>query len=461
MPSNPGAEVLAASDVHFIGIGGSGMQALAEVLLARGVSITGSDTGASLVLQQLERAGARIYRGHQASQISGSGAVVVSAAIPESNPELAAARERGMPVATHAQVLGELSRRLRTIAIAGTHGKSTTTALTAHILNVCDQDPVCLGGAYSPDLGGSGRAGAGTTMVVEADEYGRRFLELHPWLAVITNLESDHLDIYGNFEELEATFVAFAKRILDDGHLLYCKDVPISSRITARRGSIAYGFSKSADWRISEYQSIEKGISFSLTAPGAETIPVTAQLRGRHNAQNATSAIAAAVIADVPFTDAAAAVATFRGTRRRFETIYRDDHHWIVDDYAIHPTEIRVTLRAAREAFKGEIWAVFQPHTTHRTRSLFKDFLTAFGDADRVILLPTYHPPGREQDTTEHDADDLAQAMQHRHVELASSINDAADRLLSSIPSNTLIITMGAGDITTIGPILASAARPS
>jgi UDP-N-acetylmuramate--alanine ligase len=278
---------------------------------------------------------------------------------------------------------------------------------------------------------------------------------------VITNLEADHLDIYGTFEELESTFATFSSRISTDGHLLYCRDVPISSTITNRPATMSYGFSDDADWRIANYRGSDEGITFDLTAPDADAVTVSAKLRGRHNAQNATVAIAAAVLASVPIGDAVTAVAAFNGTRRRFETVYRDDRLWIVDDYAHHPTEIRATLSAAREAFSGQIWAVFQPHTTHRTRSLFQEFLTAFNDADRLILLPTYHPTGRELAEMDHDADDLARAMSHPCVELADSIDDAARTSLLSIPSNTLVLTMGAGDITTLGPILASAAHAS
>ena len=382
--------------------------------------------------------------------------MIISAAIPASNPELECAVQRGLAVATHAQVLGELSRQLRTVAIAGTHGKSTTTALTAHILTTCGLDPICLGGAYAPDLGGSGRAGAGKIMVVEADEYARRFLELQPWVAVITNLEADHLDIYGSLEELHSAFAEFAGRVPGDGHLVYCSDALISLDFSDRR-SVRYGFADNADWRISDYRPSSGGIAFVVTTPDSERFPVSTSLRGRHNAQNATAAIVAASLTGVSADDAIRAVSTFSGTKRRFETVFRDDRVWVIDDYAHHPTEIRATLQAAREVHPGEIWVVFQPHTTHRTRSLFGEFVTSFADADRLILLPTYHPSGREHGTIDRDAEDLAESIQHRRVELASSIDDAAARVLASITDDTLIITMGAGDVTTLGPIRANA----
>lgn len=455
MPAeHPGDAALQADRVHFIGIGGAGMQALAEVLLARGVRVSGSDTRPSDALERLRAAGATVSVGQAAEQLGTPDAVVISAAVPEANEELTEARTRGITVASHAQVLGALSRSLPTVAIAGTHGKSTTTALTAHVLIEAGLDPVVLGGAYAPDLGGSGRAGRGNVMVVEADEFGRRFLELTPSVAVITNIEPDHLDYYGSFEAIIETFEAFAARLRPDGVLLFCSEGGISERIAADPRSVPYGAGESARWRILDYAATHQGSEFTVQSPAGVTQHVNSTLRGIHNALNATAAIATATGIGVAVAHAADAVASFQGTRRRFQTLHRDDQLWLVDDYAHHPTELRATLRAAREAHPGRIMAVFQPHTSHRTQALLDDFTSAFRDADEVILLPIYHPAGREPETLDISSETLAAAMRHPAVETVPHQSAAIERIVSALQPGTLVMLMGAGDVTDLGPRL-------
>jgi len=449
-----GRAVLRAGAVHFIGIAGTGMQALAEVLLARGIRVSGSDSRTSPVLEGLSAAGARTFVGHAACQLGTAEAVVVSAAVPAENPELRDAEHRKLPIATHAQVLGALSRTMKTIAIAGTHGKSTTTALTAHILTDCGLDPVVLGGAYAPNLQGSGRAGGGGVLVVEADEFARRFLELSPSTAVITNVEADHLDYYGSFEAIESTFADFIARIHPDGSLLACIDVPMIAAVREDPRFLPYGESPGAAWRTSDYHADRDGTRFTVCSPDNQHVSVNSQLRGRHNALNATAAIAAAYLAGVPPQDAARAVSQFVGTRRRFQTIYCSESLWIVDDYAHHPTEIRATLRAARESHPGRIWAVFQPHTSHRTEALFDDFTKAFRDADEVVILPIYHPAGREPEELAVTSADLVRSMHHSRGRATGSMDDAVELLGSELKSGDMVLLMGAGDVNELGPRL-------
>jgi UDP-N-acetylmuramate--alanine ligase len=457
MPADrPGEAVLSAHSVHFIGIAGTGMQALAEVLLARGIRISGSDARSSPALDSLAAAGAITFVGQRAEQIGDAEAIVISAAVPDDNAELREARRRGSPIATHAQVLGALSRQMNTIAVAGTAGKSTTTALTAHILAECGRDPVVLGGAFAPNLGGSGRAGKGNIMVVEADEFARRFLELSPHIAVITNIEPDHLDYYGSFAAIETAFAEFVGRMHSDGTLLACADESMDQRIIGDPRRRSYGEAITADWRMSNYQAGSYGIRFDVQTPNGETLAVSSLLRGRHNALNATAAIAAASLSGVSPDSAAQAAASFVGTQRRFETILQSDSLWIVDDYAHHPTKIRATLRAAREIHPGRIWAVFQPHTSHRTRTLFHEFTTAFEDADQVLVLPIYHPAGREAEPLEITNDELARFMSHQNSRSVASMDSTVELLMRERRPGDLILLMGAGDVTDLGPRLAA-----
>ncbi|MFN0072097.1 MAG: UDP-N-acetylmuramate--L-alanine ligase [Chloroflexota bacterium] len=452
-----GRAVLEAKSVHFIGIAGTGMQALAEVLLARGTPVSGSDTRAAPVLDRLSSAGARISIGQACAQLGEADAVVISAAIPDDNPELQEARARHLPVATHAQVLGALSQDFTTIAISGTHGKSTTTALCAHILLTSGLDPIVLGGAYAENFGGSGRAGRGPHLVVEADEFARRFLELTPTVAVITNIEPDHLDYYESFAAIESTFADFVKRLRPDGWLLACADGPMGQAVTQHQRLIRYGETPGADWRISDYAADPHGTSFTLHPPSAQAVQVTSPLRGRHNALNTTAAIGAATLVGVSLSDATASVGSFLGTQRRFQTVLRTQSLWIIDDYAHHPTEIRATLRAARESHAGRIIAVFQPHTSHRTRALFDDFATAFPDADEVLLLPIYHPAGREPENVTVSSVDLASAIRQSRSRSVKSMDEAVEVLRTRVQSGDLVLLMGAGDVTELGPRLAGA----
>jgi len=456
MPVDDAAfSVLRAARVHCIGIGGTGMRAIAELLLARGQVVSGSDVSASEALAGLERAGATVHVGHAAHHVNGAEAVVTSAAIPSDNPELVAAREGHLPVATHAQVLGALSTQLTTIAVAGTYGKSTTAAMTAHVLVQSGRDPTCLGGAYSADLEGSARLGRSDLLVVEADEYARRFLSLTPSAAIVTGVEPDHLDYYGDSATMEAAFCEFVGCLKPGGSLVVCIDSPLPECVAGAQGKITYGFGDNADWRLSDYAPSEHGVQFTLHPPTTAHIGCQLQVPGRHNALNAVASIAASTLVGVPVDVAVAALSRFHGVARRFETVYRKNGIWLVDDYAHHPAKLRATLRAAREIHPGRIWAVFQPHTTHRTASLLGEFAQSFGDADEVVLLPIYEPEGREVKRQPVSSTDLANAMTHPSVRNLESFDEAAERLAEWLRPGDLALTLGAGSVTVLGPQLA------
>lgn len=455
MPTDePGNAVLTAQAVHFVGIAGTGMQALAEVLLARGTHVSGSDSRSSETLCRLRSLGAMTFADHAAEQVGPAEAVVYSAAIPADNPELVEAQRRNLPTATHADVLGALSAQLQTVAIAGTAGKSTTTALAAHLICQSGLDPVYLGGAHAPDLGGSGRAGRGSVLVVEADEFARRFLHLHPSVAVITNVEPDHLDYYGSFENVQAAFVEFAQRVAPDGLIAASSDGPLPEPIAGDPRLVRYGFTPKADWQILDYAADAEGSHFIVHRPDGGELAVRLRLHGEHNAANATAALIAACRVGASVDRCLNALASFQGVRRRFDTVGRARGVWIVDDYAHHPTKVRAALRAAREAHRGRVWAVFQPHTAHRTLSLMDDFAKAFGDADRVVLLPIYHPTGREPEDVQVTVADLTATMHHPGVCEVDSHESAIALLLAEVVAGDLVLTMGAGDVTELGPRL-------
>jgi len=439
-----------ARRVHCVGVAGSGMSSLALLLRARGLHVSGCDVGAAP--PALSAAGVAVARGHAPQHLDGVDLVVRSAAVRPDSPELAAAVRRGLPVLTHAQALGALMAERVGLAVAGTHGKTTTTALLAWILARAGLDPTLALGGESLDFGASGRLGSGPYLVAEADEYDRRFLELRPRLAILTNIEPDHLDYYRDLGEIVAAFRAFVDGVAADGLVVTCADAPLLDGLDLPRERLRYGFAAHSDWLIDHYLAQPGGgCRFAARAPDGAWLELELRLSGRHNASNATAALAAARWVGVEPDVARAALADFRGTRRRFEHKGARDGVLVVDDYAHHPTELRATLAAARAAHPGRIVAVFQPHTTHRTAALLGDFAAAFGDADCVLLLPIYQPPGRESDPAAVRSEDLARAMAVAAVEVADSLDDALARLRHTARAGDLVLTLGAGDVFLVG----------
>ena len=428
------------------------MSSLATLLVGMGAEVSGCDADSEPTLAWLADRGVRAASGHAVEHVSGADLVVVSAAIPEDHPERVAAAKRGVPVITHAQALGALMAARRGVAVAGTHGKSTTAALIAHVLVTAGRDPTLVGGAVALDFGASSRLGHGPELVAEADEYGRRFLELHPDVAVITSLEPDHLDYYGDFGQLVAAFEAFVAGMASDGLVVTHEDEGPLSSLRLPRRRIRYG-STAGDWVLRGYEpGSGGGCTFDVRGPAGQARCYRLGLSGRHNAENALAAIVVSDILGVADDPTREALASFRGTRRRFETRLRASGVWIVDDYAHHPTAVAATLRAAREAHDGPIWAVFQPHTAHRTASLLNEFTAAFEHADHVLVTPIYHPTGREATGPAVTTEDLVARMRHPDAHAVGSLDDALIRLEPALrpDSAALILTLGAGDVTTL-----------
>ena len=443
---------------HLVGVGGTGMNSLATLLRAMDKDVSGSDRAASPTLDWLAGQGVRVQVGHEPRLVGDADLVVRSAAVSDDNPELVAARARAVPVVSHAQALGALMDRAHGVAVAGTHGKSTTTALIAHLLAVAGRDPTLVGGAVALDFGASSRLGAGPELVAEADEYGRRFLELHPKLAVITSIEPDHLDYYGSFDSVVEAFEQFVAGMPVNGTVIVNGDDPVVRDLDISRERVTYGTEPASDWRLSEYVPRSGGgARLEVRRPDRSPWTVELALSGRHNAMNALAAVGVADRLGVAASDVATGLATFRGTRRRFETRAHRDGIWVVDDYAHHPTAVRATLRAAREAHAGRVVAVFQPHTTHRTAALLDEFAAAFGDADRVILAPIYRPTGREADERAVTSSDVVARMGHPEAQAVESLDAAFESLVAEeLRPGTLILTLGAGDVTTLADRLAA-----
>lgn len=440
---------------HFIGIGGAGMSGIAHVLNASGRSVTGSDLKMSRYARQLEEAGVPVAIGHDAANLGDPQVVVISSAIPESNPELAEARRRGIPVWPRAKMLAHLAGERKTIAVAGTHGKTTTSSMVATMLAVMGLDPTFLIGGELNDMGANARCGGGAHYVVEADESDGSFLYLDPFVAVVTNVEADHLDHYADLAAVREAFEAFSARVPEDGALVICGDQPgLDSVKSACPGRVVtYGESEGVDVRCHDLVVQGLGHRFSLTTPEGRTVSAEVHVPGRHNVLNATAALAVAWHLGADLESAAAGLAAFTGVRRRFDLVGVVDGVTVVDDYAHHPTEVQATLAAARQGDFDRVWVVFQPHRYSRTAALGPDFGRSFGDADRLVLMDVYGAgeapiPGVSGKTVldavlHHSPRTQASYFPHR-TDIESYV---ADR----VRPGDLVLTMGAGDVTSIG----------
>ncbi len=445
--------------IHFVGIGGIGMCGIAELLLVRGHTVTGTDLADGPTVERLRRLGATVGIGHDEGAVVGADLVVASSAIRATNPEVMAANAAGIPVIPRAEMLAELMRLQDGIAIAGTHGKTTTTSLTAHILHAAGVDPtVVVGGrvmgTVAPDRTGA-RLGKGSLMVAEADESDGSFLRLAPVIAVITNLEPEHMDHYGHPEALDDAFVEFANRLPFWGRaVLGIDDVGVQRimrRITRRRTTV--GLTAQADWRGVDVAANGAGMRFDVVRHGEALGTVHLPLPGRHNVANALCALAVADEVGVSFATSRDALVDFAGVERRFETKGRAGGIWVVDDYGHHPTEIRATLAAARSAHAGRIVAIFQPHRYTRTRDHFDDFAAAFHDADVLVLTEIY--AASEDKLPGIDSTTLASAVRdrgHRDVRFVSDLDAIPAALAPELRDGDLVLTLGAGSITHLGP---------
>lgn len=436
--------------VHFIGIGGAGLSAIARILADRGEIISGSDRERSPYADALESLGIRISYAHLAENIQDQELVIISSAIPHDNVELAAAREKGIRILRREEYLDELLNGYRTIAVAGTHGKTTTTGLITWILTQTGHDPSYIVGGVLSDLGSNAGSGGSPFFVIEADEYDRAFLGIHPEIAVITTVEHDHPDCYPTAADFQTAFQTFANQV--SGHLILCADDPAALALqsdTAERS--LYGMSRDADWTAQNIRPDGMGGQRFDVVFGTEIqAEVETALLGKHNVHNILAALAAVHAAGVPLQDALPAVKSFHGVTRRFEILAEVDGTLVVDDYAHHPTEIRTTLAGARAGYPDrEIWAVFQPHTYSRLRTLFDDFINSFEDADHVLVTDVF--AARERRDPEMNGKRLAADICHDDVEYIADFSAAAAFLAARVGSNSLVITLSAGDANQIG----------
>jgi len=441
---------------HFIGVGGAGMSGIARVLHDRGVVVTGSDLRSSRYSTALQQAGMTVHIGHQAANVGEPDFVVVSTAIPDTNPELVEARRRGIPVWPRARMLAELAGERLTVAVAGTHGKTTTSSMAAAALIEAGADPTFLIGGELTDVGSNARCGGGPYFVVEADESDGSFLYLDPYCAIVTNVEADHLDHYASLDEIVDIFREFLGNVRPGGVAVLCADdrrlMRLAPEVTER--VVTYGHAGSADVRISGYEATSVGGAFCVHFPDGTEVACSTRMPGEHMALNATGVLAAAWALGVDVEAAARGIAGFGGVKRRFEYVGVVGDVSVVDDYAHHPTEVRATLAAARTVEAGTRWVVFQPHRYSRTAAFAHDFGAAFDDADRVVILDVYSAgeapvPGVSGKTVVD-----AILLHHPRARLAyfPHMGEAARYVAGRTRPGDLVMTMGAGDVTTMGP---------
>ena len=445
--------------VHLVGAGGVHLSAIGQILLARGHLVTGSDLARSDYSERLQGAGATVYQGHAASNLGRAELVVSTAAAREDNPELQAARERGVQVLSRAEMVQWLLADRSVLAVAGSHGKTTGTALLAQMAVQGGLDPLVLLGGDSPGLGGNARDGSGEHAVVEADEYAEAFLEYEPQIAIINNVEPDHLDYYGSEERLRAAFAAFAERVRPDGLLLVGADSEGADAIgNARRAAAArverFGFVRDAEWRAEQLRPNDLGgLDANVLLEDVELGRLSLRIPGRHNVLNALGALAAAMRAGVDFKRAAQAALDFSGTRRRFELHGEARGVTLIDDYAHHPSEVRATLAAARLRYPGRrIAGCFQPHTYSRSAYLLEGFRDCFEGLDALFIAPTY--AARENPSAGLDGAGLAAEITSPPARYVASLEEGVALIADALAPGDVFMTIGAGDIDGLLPLL-------
>lgn len=449
---------------HFVGIGGAGMSGIAEILAQYELVVSGCDLQPEGSAERLERLGIHVARGHAADHLEGVDLVVVSSAIPQDLPEVAAARERGIPIVRRAEMLAELMRLKFGIAIAGTHGKTTTTSLVGSLLTEGGLDPTVIVGGRLRLSGTGARLGHSDYMVVEADEFDRSFLQLSPIVAVITNVDREHLDTYGDLAAIEDAFVAFAARVPFFGQVVCCIDDPGVERVLSRLGSrrvVTYGLSASADLRAEALEPDPAGTRFELVSRSRGRLgKLFVPLAGLHNVRNALAALAVGLGLGLPVASLARALAAFPGVHRRFERLGKYRGAEIVDDYAHHPAEVAATLAAARQVFpRKRLIAVFQPHLYTRTRDFAADFGRALLGADRALVTEIY--PSRERPlpgVTSSLIVDAARAAGHGDVHPWPDWQSSLESL-GTPTSEDVLLFLGAGNISNLAHRLADLGR--
>ncbi len=438
--------------VHFVGVGGIGMSGIAEVLLTLGYQVSGSDLRRSAITDRLARLGATIQIGHQAGNVEGAKAVVVTSALDSDNPEVAEARRRQVPVIPRGELLAELMRLKYGIAIAGSHGKTTTTSMVASILNSANLDPtVVVGGKVAAMQGSNARVGKSALLVVESDESDGSFLKLAPILAVVTNIDREHLDHYASLDEIEAAFTEFVNRVPFYGAAVLCMEDENIQQIfpSVRRRTVTYGRSAQVDLEIQNVSLSGGSSEFTVRRCGTELGAFRLNVPGVHNVLNATAAIGVALELDVPAKQIAEGLESFSGVDRRFSIRGREREVTVVDDYGHHPTEIKATLATARLSPYAHIRVLFQPHRFSRTRHLLDEFGTAFHQADDVYLLDIY--AASEPALEGVDSQVLLEKVRsygHRSAHYVASLEEGIESISAAAEPGDLIITLGAGSVS-------------
>ena len=459
--------------IHFVGIGGIGMSGIAEVLLNLGYKVSGSDLKSSAVTQRLAGLGAAVFEGHRAENVSGAEVVVTSSAISVENSEVAEAHKLHVPVIQRAEMLAELMRLKYGIAIAGMHGKTTTTSMVAAVLAAGGLDPTVVVGGRVDALGSNARLGKSQYLVAEADESDRSFLKLSPILSVITNIDREHMDCYRNMRDVKKTFLEFMDRVPFYGMIVACNDDPLLRRLLpqVQRRTVTYGTKRGSDFWIKIPTSRANGAremghpplnTFRVSYRKQDLGEFTLHVPGVHNILNATAAIAVGVGLDVGVEAIRAALDQFRGVDRRFHLRGRAAGVSVIDDYGHHPTEIRATLAAAKTCGFGKIHVVFQPHRYTRTRDLMEEFRAAFGDADSLFVLDIY--AASEKPIEGITAEALARSISStggsnagsggRSAQYVSSFADAVSAAAAAAQDGDMILTLGAGSVSQLGPMI-------
>ena len=442
--------------VHFVGIGGSGMSGIAEILLTLGYRVSGSDARRGEAVERLERLGAKVWVGHDAHHVEGAHVVVYSSAVPRDNVELQAARRRQVPVIPRAEMLAELMRLKYGIAVAGTHGKTTTTSLVGAVLAEGRLDPTIVVGGRVIGLGASARLGRGEYLVAEADESDGSFLALSPTIAVVTTIDAEHLDHYGTLDGVRDAFAAFVRKVPFYGAAVQCLDQPEIQRLLPRveKRIVTYGLDSNADLVARRVELAGLTSRFDVYERGAHLGECALRIPGRHNVLNALAAIGVGLDLEIPFATIQRALAGFAGVQRRFQVRGTAAGVTVVDDYGHHPAEIRATLAAAKAGFDCRIVVVFQPHRYTRTQHLEPEFATAFNQADVLVVMDIY--PAGEAAIPGVTAERLADGIRaHGHRDVAHVGGDRGrivDHVCRIVRAGDMILTLGAGDVGQLGP---------
>jgi UDP-N-acetylmuramate--alanine ligase len=444
--------------IHFVGVGGSGMSGIAEILLNLGYRVTGSDQRRNEAIERLERLGAKVFIGHEVSHVEGAHVIVYSSAVSRDNIEVQVARQRGIPVIPRAEMLAELMRLKYGIAVAGTHGKTTTTSMIGAVLAEGRLDPTIVVGGRITSLGSNARLGQGEYLVAEADESDGSFLKLAPTIAVVTTVDAEHLDHYGTLDAIREAFVAFVNKVPFYGAAVLCLDQPNIQLLIPRidKRIVTYGLESGADLVARRLHLSGLTSRFEVFQRGTLLGECALQVPGGHNVLNALAAIAVALDLEIPFLTIQKALAGFTGVQRRFQVIGQAGNITVVDDYGHHPVEIRATLAAAKAGFDRRVVVVWEPHRYTRTLHLYQEFLTSFNQADALVVMDIY--PAGEAPIEGVSAADLAEAIRaHGHREVTYVGRDRAraiDHVIDISRPGDLVITLGAGDVSHLGPEL-------